>query len=316
MKLRLGWEYFVDLSYRSHFNHTLELNGVAVADVPTELLKLSADRLANQLRNDLPSAPDFNPLLLTRLLAGVVQRMRRQGSISHPYVESAVVKSKGPNGPHWFAASHQMGLRPNSTLPVPNSRRGLSPIPVTLHNATVGFERITRSSWYRDWLFRTLGQANLLYGSDPDSIYPLLLQRLEADDIVRRVDSEEGQPSAKILILSLSISICGPAERGRKQEAARRRQPPSCRASAWMVEGVHDAAVPRRARLRPICSIRRKTSWSSSAVLPEVGSDFRCASAQSRAGFPVTSIKVPSYCFREFFAKPPGYRASHASPNG
>lgn len=98
IKVRLGWEYFVDLSYRAHFNHTLELNGVAVADVPTELLKLSAERLANQLRNDLPGAPDFDPMLLTRLLAGVVQRMRRQGSIAHPYVESSVAKSSGPNG--------------------------------------------------------------------------------------------------------------------------------------------------------------------------------------------------------------------------
>ena len=33
MRIRLGWEYFVDLSYRAHFSHTLEVNGMAAADV-------------------------------------------------------------------------------------------------------------------------------------------------------------------------------------------------------------------------------------------------------------------------------------------
>src|SRR5690606_10393625 len=86
IRLRLGWEYFVDLSYRSHFNHTLELNGMAAAEVSTDLLRLSAERLARELRNELPGAPDFDPALLTLVLAGVTQQMRRQGSVAHPYL--------------------------------------------------------------------------------------------------------------------------------------------------------------------------------------------------------------------------------------
>ena len=196
MKLRLGWEYFVDLSYRAHFSHTLEVNGVAAADISANVLRASAKRLASELRNALPGAPDLDPDLLTGFLSGVVQRMRRQGSVAHPYLDSAVATATGRYGLNWFAAQRQIGVGRTGALPAPDSRRGLAPIPVTLHNPPIGFERITNahvSSWYRDWLFRTLGQADLRYGTDPDTIYPMVLRRLEADGLVRRVDGPDGQ---------------------------------------------------------------------------------------------------------------------------
>lgn len=196
MTLRLGWEYFVDLSYRSHFSHTLEANGMAAADVSADLLNASAERLARELKNDLPGAPDIAPAVLTRFLSGVVQRMCRQGSVAHPYVASAIATASGARGLNWFAAATQMGVGKTRTLPIPDSRRGLAPIPVTLAYPPIGFERITKSqgvSWYRDWLFRTLGQEDLRYGTEPDTIYPMVLQRLEADSILRRVNGPEGQ---------------------------------------------------------------------------------------------------------------------------
>lgn len=199
MKQRLGWEYFVDLSYRAHFSHTLEVNGVAVADISADLLHASATRLASELRNELPGAPDLEPSLLTGFLSGVVQRMRQQGSVAHPYLVSAIATASGRYGLNWYAAQQQVGVRRTGALPAPDSRRGLAPIPVTLHNPPIGFERITKahvSSWYRDWLFRTLGRADIRYGTDPDTIYPIVMRRLEADGLVRRVDGPEGSRHA------------------------------------------------------------------------------------------------------------------------
>ncbi|MCE5972601.1 DEAD/DEAH box helicase [Sinirhodobacter sp. WL0062] len=196
MKLRLGWEYFVDLSYRAHFSHTLEVNGMAAAEVSADLLSASATRLASELRNELPGAPDIDPGLLTRFLSGVVQRMRRQGSVAHPYLASAVATAKGTYGLNWFAAAIQVGVGKTGTLPAPDGRRGLAPIPVTLGNSPIGFERITRSqgaSWYRDWLFRSLGTEDIRYATDPDAIYPIVLRRLEADGILRGVNGPDGQ---------------------------------------------------------------------------------------------------------------------------
>lgn len=196
MQIRLGWEYFVDLSYRAHFSHTLEVNGIATADVAVDLLRLSAERLANEIRNAFPGAPQISPDLLTQFLSGIVQRMRQQGAVGHHYVVSAVATSQAARGLNWYRAAVQMGLGQSRTLPVPNHRRGLAPTPITLQGSPPGFERITRnhvSNWYRDWLFRALGPIDLQVGTDPDTIYPMVLNRLEADGLVRRVNGPDGQ---------------------------------------------------------------------------------------------------------------------------
>jgi DEAD/DEAH box helicase domain-containing protein len=233
IRLRLGWEYFVDLSYRSHFNHTLEVSGMAAAEVPASLLRASAERLVHELRNDLPGAPAFDPVLLTQLLAGVVQRMRRQGSVAHPYLESAVATAQGNYGLNWFAAAHQMGVGRTGSLPSPDGRRGLAPIPVTLGHPPTGFERITRTgtaNWYRDWLFRTLGPSDFRYGMDPDTVYPILLRRLEADNIVRRVNGPEGlnrhawllepkRVTVSTATIGLTCDCCGRREIGLVENA-------------------------------------------------------------------------------------------------
>ena len=196
MKLLLGWEYFVDLSYRAHFSHTLEVNGVATADISADLLRASAERLASQLRNDFPGAPEFDPDLLTRFLHGMTQRMRRQGSVAHPYLASAVANATKDRGPNWFAAQQQMGIRKTRVLPTPNSRRRLAPIPITLNSPPVGFERITRknsANWYRDWLLRTIGTTGHLSAKDPGAVYPIALERLEADALIRRINRKDGK---------------------------------------------------------------------------------------------------------------------------
>lgn len=225
MKLRLGWEYFVDLSYRSHFSHTLEVNGVAAADVAADLLRVSAERLASEIRNALPGAPQIDPDLLTRFLSGVVQRMRRQGSVAHPYLVGAAKNSRGAYGLNWYAAAAQIGISKTGTLPSPDGRRGLAPIPLTLENAPFGFEKITRSHWYRDWLFRTLASTDLQVGTDPEAIYPMVLNRLEADALVRRVNGPEGQsrhawllePAQVTVSTSTADLVCGHC--GRRETA-------------------------------------------------------------------------------------------------
>lgn len=216
LRLRLGWEYFVDLTYRSHFSHTLEMNGMAAADVATEVLRLSAERLATEIRNAFPGAPQLDPTLLTQFLSGVVQRMRRQGSVGHPYLAGAVATSQGTRGLNWFAAASQIGLGRTGTLPAPDHRRGLAPVLITLQSGPSGFERITRNdifNGYRDWLFRALGSANLQIGTDPDTIYPMVLNRLEADGLVRRVNGVDAEKRHAWLLepqrVIVSISTLG-----------------------------------------------------------------------------------------------------------
>jgi DEAD/DEAH box helicase domain-containing protein len=221
VRTRLGWEYFVDVSYRAHFSHTLEANGLASADVPVDDLQPSAEKLSRQLHNEYPSAGVIDPKLLLIFLAGMLQRMRRQGSVAHPYVELATGGSDD-RGLGWFAAAIKMGLGKTRTLPVPDHRRGLSPIPVSLGTGAAGFEDVARShtsNWYRDWLFRTLGPASLQLGAATDVVYSTAFHRLEADAFVRRVNGpasgrrhgwlvDPGKISASAQVTTLVCTNC------------------------------------------------------------------------------------------------------------
>ena len=196
IRIRLGWEYFVDLSYRAHFSHTLEVNGMAVADVPAARLRTSAERLAGELRNALPGVSQIDVDVITQFLFGVLQQMRRQGAAAHPYIASALAMGQSGRGLNWFGAATQLGLGRTGTLPAPDHRRGLAPIPITLQAGPPGIERITRnqvSNWYRDWLFRAIGRVDLRIATDPDGIYPMVLSRLETDKFIRRISSPDGQ---------------------------------------------------------------------------------------------------------------------------
>lgn len=210
VRIRLGWEYFVDLSYRAHFSHTLEVNGLAAADVPVTDLRASADKLAGQLRNEFPSIGNIDPNRLVPFLVGMMQRMRRQGSVAHSYIVGAVEASQDGRGPNWFSAAARMGLGRTRTLPVPNHRHGLAPIPVAFGPSYAGFESVTRShvsNWYRDWLFRTLGPVSLQLGSDSETVYPIVLRRFEADALVRRVDGPAGSNRHGWLIEPKRIAV-------------------------------------------------------------------------------------------------------------
>ncbi len=223
--MRLGWEYFIDLSFRAHFNHTLEINGIAAADVPGEAVRDSAERLSRQLRNEFAGAPELDNDRVAQFLLGFMQRMRRQGSVAHPYVELAARASTGSYGMNWFAAGRQLGLGQSGTLPIPDTPRRLGPIPITLSNALTGVEKLTRkhiANWYRDWVFRSFAGADLRIGTDPDTVLKLALDRLQADSLVKRVDGPDGhrhvwllEPSKVIVSLDthgLTCDVCGRRE--------------------------------------------------------------------------------------------------------
>ncbi|MEI2419505.1 hypothetical protein V6O07_04470, partial [Arthrospira platensis SPKY2] len=88
--------------------------------------------------------------------------------------------------------------------------RTIAPVPITLNGSTPGYERITRTnntSWYSDWLFRSLGEADLRTGTDPEVVYPIVLERLEADALVRRVSGPEALNRQVWLLEPEEISV-------------------------------------------------------------------------------------------------------------
>jgi DEAD/DEAH box helicase domain-containing protein len=210
MAMRLGWEYFADLTYRSHLPHTLEANGFGIADVSAARLTDSAEKLAHGIRNEFPSSDPIDAEALVPFLAGLLQRMRRQGSVDHPYVAASIATNTRDKGLNYFGGARQLGVGGSQTLPPLNHRRGLAPIPITLQRSLVGFEGITRDhsgNWYRDWLFRCLAPLDLAIASDPSTVLPLVLRRLEADGLLRRVERPDGLDGHGYLIDRDTIDV-------------------------------------------------------------------------------------------------------------
>ena len=86
VKLRLGWEYFSDLTYRSHTSQTLEAAGVAVAEVSPELINRVAAKLPRHLANAVSGSFEMDETTAARFLSGLLQQMRRRGAVGHEYV--------------------------------------------------------------------------------------------------------------------------------------------------------------------------------------------------------------------------------------
>ena len=197
VKLRLGWEFFSELTYRSHTSQTLEVGGLAVADVQPELVRQVASRLVNSL--PLNVGPEFVPAEdeLTKFLGGFLQQMRRRGAVGHPYIVAGMESAPARNGGvNYFAAGLSLGLGKTHTLPVPNFRRGAAPRPVTLGPVGQGYDLLTRESstnWYRDWIVKFFEPSSIFARARFADIFAEVLAKLEAERVVRRVDRANGE---------------------------------------------------------------------------------------------------------------------------
>ena len=202
VRLRLGWEYFSDLTYRSHTSQTLEAARLAVAEVFPDLVQAVAEKLPISLEAHVSSQLKIDVLTAQRFLTGLLQQMRRRGAIGHDYLRLAMEtrKSKGAN---YFAAATILGVGKTHALPFPNHRKASAPLPPTLRSGLEGYEFVLRdnaANWYRDWADRFFVPV---YPLAP-SLYPAIFQKsfelLEAHSIVRRVSSEvSGQDYAFLI---------------------------------------------------------------------------------------------------------------------
>jgi DEAD/DEAH box helicase domain-containing protein len=225
MRIRLGWEFFSDLTYRSHTSQTLEVGGLMVADVAPELIRAAAKRLSVSLPMNVGPQAVLPEDQIVRFLSGLLQQMRRRGAVGHEYVRIGMASTPPKSGGvNYFAASTSMGLGRTSTLPIPNPRRGAAPRPVTLRHSTQGFESLNRdhpTSWYRDWISRFFISVSLLAAARFDDIFSEVLAKLEAEQVVRRVTRDNGEhgyiiePAAIIVsdeVQHLCCDTCNRAE--------------------------------------------------------------------------------------------------------
>lgn len=172
--IRLGWEFFSDLTYRSRTSQTLETSRLCVADVPVALLITAAEDFQTALHANLGSDYALHQNDAFAFLAGLSIHMRRMGAVSHPYVQAAVERGTGVRGPNYFSAQQALGLGRRGVLPAPNQKRSAAPRLPTLRSRAEGFQFVGRdhgANWYRAWINRFFGKAAGGFGTNHTDIY-------------------------------------------------------------------------------------------------------------------------------------------------
>ena len=196
VRLRLGWEYFSDLTYRSHTSQTLEAARLVVADVSPELVQIVAERLPEALEAHVSPDLQIETERAHMFLSGLLQYLRRRGAVGHDYLRLAMEKYQKGRGPNYFAASSILGVGRTQALPFPNYRRSAAPVPPTLRSSLEGYESVLRdhsANWYRDWADRFFLLVNPLAPGSYSEMFKKVFELLEAEEIVRRVTSGENE---------------------------------------------------------------------------------------------------------------------------
>jgi len=193
VQLRLGWEFFSDLTYRAYSSKTLESGQLVLADVSPDIILSRAEQLPEKIRAHVSPSIDLTAREAGEFLSGLLQHMRRRGAVAHPYLQIAMEKNDRGRGPNFYAAARLLGLGKTNALPTPNFRRSPAPTPPTLRKDMDGYQNVDRdhpSNWYRAWADRFILEKNPLATSIYPDLFAYIFQDLEAASIVRRVASE------------------------------------------------------------------------------------------------------------------------------
>lgn len=201
IEMRMGWSVFEDLTYKSHMLSSLEGYGIASADVLIDELSDTASKFSQQLINQYPEMPKPDATRMSQFIFGVLQRLRRQGSVEHIYLKLAIENSSH-NGYLADITARAM-LRLKGVMPSLGSKSGIVPRPVSqrglLKYDNVNSDALT--NWFRDWLYRGLfdDELSLVH---PRDIYAMLFERLLTDGWLTQVyrnNEEDALPRAYLL---------------------------------------------------------------------------------------------------------------------
>ena len=206
---RLGWSIFEDLTYKSHLLSSLEGHGIASADIAIEKLSETAEKFGKQLMNEFSDIEDIDAVQLSQFIFGVLQRLRKQGSVAHPYLVRAIEKSHRDGRLAGFSAGATLGLE--RVMPALTPRNGLAPRPLSLRGGLAHFDNLNSdalTNWFRDWLYRSLFRDALSL-AHPRDIYQLLFDRLVDDGWLLGI-SREGDDDSRprgYLLDSIRINV-------------------------------------------------------------------------------------------------------------
>jgi DEAD/DEAH box helicase domain-containing protein len=195
--LRLGWEYFSELTYRSRTSQTLETARLCVAEVKPTLLQAAADDFTIALHAGLGSDYRLSVEDAEAFLFGLTTQMRRAGAVLHPYVKAAIEHGTAIRGPKYFGARKTLGLGNRGVLPMPDQRKSAAPRLPSLRSRTEGFQYVGRdvpANWYRAWTNRFFADITGGFGINHTDIYRHAFDTLARHKLAEEVITSGSDP--------------------------------------------------------------------------------------------------------------------------
>jgi ATP-dependent helicase YprA (DUF1998 family) len=188
VRLRLALDIALEFGLNSRLGRTLELTGSAAAEVdagrPERMGAIARAAIADFAWQQTTDGPPGDPLLVT-WVRGVLDRMRAQGAIAHPWFDTYMHKD-GARWPIWGGRPRSQGMPAfPSGRPAPGYPRVGGSRDVRAEN----LDQVTSArSWYAHWAARVLS----ISPHEGGLLTRLLLDRLAKDDVLTVVTSETG----------------------------------------------------------------------------------------------------------------------------
>lgn len=226
VKRRLMFDAVMEFGLNSRLGRTLELTGSVAAEVsaPAERLTRAGQTVLEgfplQLDTDSGAAARDNAVVL-RWARGVIEHMRTQGAIDHPWFEK-YRQEDGSRYSIWGGRPRDAGMPafPSSRPAPAYPRVGGS----TVAKNKSGLDPVTPArSWYARWTGRVLGVSP----SDGARLAKGLLERLAHDGVLESMQSASG---AQVFAIPLTSLVIEPVNEGSLNNARNMLACDVCRA--------------------------------------------------------------------------------------
>lgn len=205
VRKRLALDAALEFGLNSRTGRTLELTGSAAVEVeaglPTRMASIARTALQGTSWQDRLDAQARDDTTLVRWVRGVLDRMRAQGAIDHPWFD----RYRADDGRDWSI----WGGRPRGEgMPAFPRDRPAPAYPKVggPGRATRGLDAVTSAqSWYARWTGRVLDVSAL----DGGRLARLLLDRLARDGVLMTTTSDSG---ATVYAIPASGIVVAPTE--------------------------------------------------------------------------------------------------------
>jgi DEAD/DEAH box helicase domain-containing protein len=182
VRKRLQWEALAEFGYLARRGRALERVGCAALGMRPEQVEQALARLGPELRESL-GLHSLAPERVAWLVWGLLFHLKHRGAIVHPFVHGYIEQG---------GRAYVLGRLPFLPNIGPHSRR---PVFLSLgarHGEFDTIERSNRSTWYQDWVRKTLAGDGLLPEKIDHELYAVVCAALVAAGVLSSIDAANG----------------------------------------------------------------------------------------------------------------------------